>query len=233
MGILEAIRSRFSAEVPDSEALTQELSGWLKKLEANEASTQAIKSGLAFEVISNGGKASTDKLEQLGRTRATIQAAVDALRIEIDKARMAEAAAALAARWAVSEQYGEEFIALAVRVNDVVDQLTDTCAELFTKYEKFFKSLPVQAGDFSPSRFVEDFPGFITSRVRCRSNDRLQLSRHLAHLAVVQLMEQQAHDVAARAEEQVRVALRALASAAPARSRRSQPAAESAQEAHQ
>jgi hypothetical protein len=91
MGILQAIRSKFAADMPDSEALTRELSGWLKKLDANEANTQAVRDGLALDAISNGGKASTDKLERLARERTAVQATVDALRVEIETALKAEA----------------------------------------------------------------------------------------------------------------------------------------------
>jgi hypothetical protein len=93
---------------------------------------------------------------------------------------------------------------------------------LITKYEQFFRSLPVQAGDFSPRLFVENLPVMISARARCRSNEMLQIGQYLEHLGVVQLEEAKANDIAARAEEQVFVACRAKTPAASVGSQRQQ-----------
>lgn len=228
IGILDYLRSKRDPDRPAAAMLNEEFEAWLKKLDENTASTQAVEAGLALDTIKNGGKASADKLEQLEKERRKLQRTVDALRTELETALKAEADEAWAARWAVSKQKFSVWVEVNRRLNDIVDTLTDLYDESMEKYEDAYRSLPVVAGDFQPRVFVDDLPGFITSRARCRSGDRVRLSRDLEHLTVVQLAQAGANDIAARAEEQAFIALRALTPAAPAKPQRPQPVAEAA-----
>lgn len=222
MGILQSVRTvlGLASDLPDSAALQRaldEVGGRIARCREKIASLEQELPAAVIRSIDSGA-AERRKLSQLQSELAGLETTRAAIERELAEALKAEADQELAARWAVSEQYGDEFIALAARANDAVDQLTDVCVEMLAKYEHFFRSLPVQAGDFSPRRFVEDFSGFITSRARCRSGDKLQLSRDLEHLAPAQLEGAGANDLAARAEEQVFIALRIKTSAAPDRS---------------
>jgi hypothetical protein len=130
LGILDAIRSRFAPDALDSEGLRQELDGWLAKLDQNAANADTVKRGLALAAIRDGGKTSTDKLEQLDRERVAIQATVDALRVEIEAALSAEADTARAADRAQRKRRDDERAVLAHRCQEQYDAFLESVVSL-------------------------------------------------------------------------------------------------------
>jgi hypothetical protein len=145
MGILEQIRSKLEigADVPNSKALTQARNVEQTKLDKKDRDIQAVKDGLALAALgADGGQASTDRLERLGRERTALQAIVDALRTEIATALEAERTAADQAQWDKSAERGGRLLAAATPADAAVRVLVDTLQELKSEQRAFESSLP-------------------------------------------------------------------------------------------